>query len=177
VIKPPQDREVRRALEEFSAPNPLTVESLFDVIARNYHRPLDLLRGECPLPGLHANALWLTRPHLPSDAIWLDSALTGSAEVHSLAHEYGHILLGHQPVILPTDPEPEPEYELLSADFLGGCLLGRARSQDGPSDPLYQRYETQAEDFAHLLRRKAADQARDTRYQADPLLDRLHRSL
>ncbi|MET8717441.1 hypothetical protein ABZV52_30195 [Streptomyces sp. NPDC004735] len=188
MIQHVPDRRIRTALAAFPVPNPLTVESLFAVMQERYGRPLELWRDASPLPGLHANALWLTRPGEDSDVVWLDPALTGAAATHSLSHENGHIELGHKPLALPAQPlspktnrpdgplrSSEP-YEFLSADFLGGCLLGRARSHDGPQDPLYQQIEDEAERFAFLLRRTAADQARNSRHP-DPLVDRLHQSL
>ncbi|MFJ4988704.1 hypothetical protein ACIP9H_33505 [Streptomyces sp. NPDC088732] len=173
------DREIYQALEAFPVPEPLTVETLFSAMQERYPRPLELWRGKpSPIPGLHANALWMTRPQHDSDVIWLDPALTGLAAVHSLAHELGHIQLDHKPLVLPATPvADEDTYEFLSPEFLGGCLLGRTRSQEGPADPHYQRIEDQAENFAFLLRRRAAAQAHNSRYQADPLLDRLHNSL
>ncbi|MEU5978468.1 hypothetical protein [Streptomyces sp. NPDC047315] len=178
MIQHPHDRTVRAALADFPVPNPLTVESLFAVMRERYWRPLELWRGPSPLPGLHANALWLTRPHADSDIVWLDPALTGAAATHSLSHENGHIELGHKTLELPAEPLPAEaaEYEFLSPDFLGGCLLGRARSHDGPHDPEYQQIEDAAERYAFALRRLAAQQARDTRHH-DPLVDRLHHSL
>lgn len=172
------DRKIRRTLEAFPVPNPLTVETLFAVMQERYPRPLELWRGPSPITGLHANALWLTRPDAESDVVWLDPALTGAAAVHSLSHENGHIELGHQPFTLSAAaPAEEPEpFEFLSPAFLGGCLLGRARSHDVQPDPEYQAVEDQAERFAFALRRTAADQARDTRH-GDPLVDRLHHSL
>ncbi|MEU5748273.1 hypothetical protein ABZ804_22375 [Streptomyces sp. NPDC047726] len=188
MIQRAHDRKIRTTLAAFPVPNPLTVDSLFAVMQERYLRPLELWRGPSPLPGLHANALWLTRPEADSDVIWLDPALTGAAATHSLSHENGHIELGHKPLSLPAEPstpstnrpdgllEEAAPYEFLSPDFLGGCLLGRARSHDGPQSPAYQRIEDEAEQFAFLLRRTAADQARDTRH-LDPLVDRLHHSL
>lgn len=178
MIQNAANNKIRRALEAFPVPNPLTVETLFAVMQERYWRPLELWRGPSPITGLHANALWLTRPDADSDVVWLDPALTGAAAVHSLAHENGHIELGHEPLTLPAAApvaEPEP-YEFLSPAFLGGCLLGRARSQDTPQDPAYQAVEDAAEAFAFALRRTAAELARDTRHR-DPLVDRLHHSL
>ncbi|WP_328491205.1 hypothetical protein [Streptomyces zaomyceticus] len=178
MIQHAHDRKIRTALAAFPVPNPLTVETLFDVMRERYWRPLELWRGPSPIPGLHANALWLTRPDADSDVVWLDPALTGAAATHSLSHENGHIELGHRPLELPATPaEAEPEsYDFLSPDFLGGCLFGRARSHDAPQDPEYQRVEDEAERFAFLLRRSAAQLAHDTRHN-DPLVDRLHNSL
>ncbi|MEV8344512.1 hypothetical protein [Streptomyces niveus] len=179
MIQSVRDRKVRQALAALPVPNPLTVDTLFAVMRERYRlryeRPLELLRGPSPFPGLHANALWFTRPDEDSDAVWVDAALTGAAAVHSLGHEWGHQEMGHTPLLLPYAPEPKP-YEFLSPDFLGGCLFGRARSHDGPQDPEYRRIEDEAEGFAYLLRRTAADQARDTRHH-DPLVTRLHHSL
>ncbi|MFF8696292.1 hypothetical protein ACF08W_29175 [Streptomyces sp. NPDC015144] len=177
MIQSSRDRKLRQALAALPVPNPLTVDTLFALMQAHYPRPLELWRGASPLPGLHANALWLTRPSHDSDVVWLDPALTGAAATHSLGHEFGHQMLGHTPLVLPAAPAPKPEsYEFLSPDFLGGCLFGRARSHDGPQDPEYRRIEDEAEGFAYLLRRAAADQARDTRHH-DPLVDRLHHSL
>lgn len=177
MIHNPPDRKIRRALDAFPVPNPLTVETLFAVMQDRYPRPLELWRGASPIPGLHANALWLTRPDADSDMVWLDPALTGAAATHSLSHENGHIELGHTPLELPAPRPAEPEsYEFLSPAFLGGCLLGRARSRDSVQDPAYQRVENEAEKFAFLLRRTADEQARDSRH-GDPLVDRLHHSL
>ncbi|MFJ4880103.1 hypothetical protein ACIP93_33515 [Streptomyces sp. NPDC088745] len=176
MIQPAHDRKIRTALAAFPVPNPLTVESLFAVMQERYWRPLELWRGASPIPGLHANALWLTRPAAASDVVWLDPALTGAAAVHSLSHENGHIELGHQPLELPAEPQPAESYDLLHPDFLAGCLFGRARSHDGLQDPAYQQIEDQAERFAFQLRRAAAEQARNTRHH-DPLVDRLHHSL
>ncbi|MFG2408714.1 hypothetical protein ACGFR8_31105 [Streptomyces brevispora] len=172
------DRKIRRALDAFPVPNPLTVESLFAVMRARYQRPLELWRGASPIPGLHANALWLKRPNADSDVVWLDPALTGAAATHSLSHENGHIELGHTPLELPAPrpAEPQQPFEFLSPAFLGGCLLGRARSQDTVQDPAYQQVESEAETYAFLLRRTAAEQARDSRHD-DPLVDRLHHSL
>ncbi|OVZ99508.1 hypothetical protein B9W64_37580 [Streptomyces sp. CS159] len=178
MIQHAHDRKIRTALAAFPVPNPLTVDSLFAVMRERYPRPLELWRGPSPLPGLHANALWLTRPDADSDVVWLDPAQTGAAAVHSLSHENGHIELGHKPLEMPTEPRPaESEtYELLHPDFLAGCLFGRARSHEGLQDPAYQRIEDEAERYAFTLRRFAAEQARDTRHH-DPLVDRLHQSL
>ncbi|PAZ12325.1 hypothetical protein CLM62_30675 [Streptomyces sp. SA15] len=169
-------KHVQRALDGFQIPVPLTVETLFAAIEERYPRPLELLRGQSPLPGLSASGLWITRPDQESDAMWVDPGLDEEAAVHNLAHEGGHFFLGHQPVLLPAAPPAEP-YEFVSADFLNGCLLGRTRSQEGPHDPEYVEIEDQAEAFAFLLRKKAHEHARDSRYESDPLLDRLHRSL
>jgi hypothetical protein len=175
VIRNTQDPTIRRALKAFPIPNPLTVESLFAVLQERYPRPLELWRGPSPLPGLHANALWLTRPGEGSDVIWLDQALTGAAAVHSLSHEIGHIELGHTPLEMPTrQREPEP-YKHLSQAFLGGNLLCRARSHEGPQEPAYRQVEDQAEQFAFELRRAAAAQT-EARH-GDPLVDRVRHSL
>ncbi|NGO66995.1 hypothetical protein [Streptomyces boncukensis] len=172
------DGEVRRALKDVPVPDPLTVESLFAIIQNLYPRPLELQRGAPPLEGLRANGLWLTRPHDGSDAIWIAPELTGAVAVHSLAHEFGHFLLGHPPVEIPTRPAPEPEpFHYLSPDFLGGCLIGRARSQDGPRDPEYVQIEDQAERFAFALRHKATALARENRHCGDALLHRLYKAL
>lgn len=172
------DSHIRRALATFPVPEPLTVETLFAVIQARYPRPLELWRGEPPLDGLRANGLWLTRPEADSDVIWVAPELTGAAAVHTLAHEGGHIALDHEPVVLPAKAEPEPEsYQFLSSAFLGGCLLGRTRSQDGPHDPDHVKVEDQAEKFAYALRREAVDRARENRHSDDPLLDRLYKSL
>ncbi|MFD7501550.1 hypothetical protein [Streptomyces sp. NPDC059850] len=178
MIQRAHDRKIRQALAAFPVPNPLTVDTLFAVMRERYQRPLELWRGPSPLPGLHANALWLTRPGAKSDVVWLDPALTGAAAIHSLSHENGHIELGHKPLELPASPQPaEPAtYEFLSPDFLGGCLFGRTRAHEGPQDPAYQRIEDEAERYAFLIRRTAAEQARNTRHH-DPLVERLHHSL
>ncbi|MFI7301340.1 hypothetical protein [Streptomyces sp. NPDC050121] len=182
MIQHPYDRKIKKALEGISVPAPLTVDSLFPVMREHYlvdyGRDLELWRGASPLPGLHANALWLQRPDASSDAVWVDPALTGDAATHSLTHEWGHQKMRHTALVLraaPPPAEPEP-YQFLSSDFLGGCLFGRARSHDGPQDPEYVRIEDEAERFAFLTRRVAADKARDARHH-DPLVDRLHRSL
>lgn len=183
MIQHAHDRKIRQTLAALAVPNPLTVDSLFAVMRERYQvmysRALELWRGPSPFPGLHANALWLTRPDADSDVVWLDPALTGAAAIHSLGHEFGHQAMRHKPLVLPAAPQPaEPEtYEFLSPDFLGGCLFGRARSHDGSQDPEYIRVEDEAERFAFILRRAAADQARDTRHNHDPLVERLHRSL
>ncbi|MFK0294275.1 hypothetical protein ACIQU6_27910 [Streptomyces sp. NPDC090442] len=173
------DSQIRCALNRIDLPHDLTVESLFTAVQAMYPKPLELLRGEPPIEGLRANGLWLTRPDADGDAMWIAPELSGAAAIHSLAHEVGHFLLGHEPVVLPARPKaPEPEeFAFLSADFLSGCLIGRTRSQDGSQDPAYQQIENEAERFAFLLRRKADEHARDTRYGADPLLHRLHHSL
>ncbi|MET9776105.1 hypothetical protein ABZ023_17925 [Streptomyces sp. NPDC006367] len=179
MIQNPHDRKIRTALAAFPVPNPLTVDSLFEVMRQRYWRPLELWRGPSPIPGLHANALWLTRPDADSDVVWLDPALTGAAGTHSLSHENGHIELGHTPLVLPAPtprPQPPQEYQFLSPAFLGGCLLGRARSHEGPQDPQHQQIEDEAERYAYLLRRAAAEQARETRHD-DPLVGRLHHRL
>ncbi|MFF4902310.1 hypothetical protein [Streptomyces sp. NPDC001068] len=180
MIRYSNDREVRQTLAALTVPNPLTVDSLFAVMRDHYQtcysRALELWRGASPFPQIHANALWLTRPHADSDVVWLDPALTGAAAVHSLGHEFGHQALRHKPLELPTEPRQAETYEFLSSEFLDGCLFGRARSHDGPQDPEYVRVEDAAERFAFLLRRTAADQARDTRHH-DPLVGRLHDSL
>ncbi|MGA4842154.1 hypothetical protein [Streptomyces sp. G45] len=170
------DSPIRRAVATFPVPDPLTVESLFDVIRRGYHRPLELWRGQPPLKGLRANGLWLTRPDARSDVIWVAPELNGAAAVHTLAHEGGHIALGHQPVQLPAEPEPEP-FQFLSPSFLGGCLIGRTRSQEGPQDPEHVKVEDQAEKFAFALRRKALDHARENQHSGDPLLHSLYKVL
>ncbi|MFF2522173.1 hypothetical protein [Streptomyces liangshanensis] len=178
MIQSARDRKIRQALAGLSVPNPLTVDTLFAVMRERYPRPLELWRGTSPFPSLHANALWLTRPDHESDVVWLDPALTGAAATHSLSHEFGHQLMGHKPLVLhPPAGADEPEaYQFLSSDFLSGCLFGRARSHSGPQDPEYVRIEDEAEGFAFLLRRTAAERASDTRHH-DPLVDRLHHSL
>lgn len=182
MIRHRYDGSIWKALETFAVPVPLTVDSLFAEMRKHYlddyGRDLELHGGPSPIPGLHANALWLTYPEAAADVVWLDDALTGDAATHSLCHEFGHQKMRHTPLQLPAAPAPaEPDqYEFLSADFLGGCLFGRARSHDGPQDPEYVQIEDQAERFAFLLRRRAADRARATRHH-DPLVDRLHGSL
>lgn len=172
------DSTIRQALDGFDLPDELTVGSLFAVIEDLYPRPLELLRGEPPIEGLRANGLWLTRPGSESDAMWIPSELTGAPAVHSLAHEFGHFRLGHEPVVIEPKPQPEAEvFQFLSPAFLEGCLIGRTRSQDGPHDPEYVRIEDQAERFAFALRRKAAVQARENRHHGDALLDRLYKVL
>lgn len=172
--------QIRSALDSIALPDELTVDSLFAAIQDLYPRPLELLRDEPPIEGLRANGLWLTRPNANSDAMWIAPELTGAAAVHSLAHEAGHFLLGHQPVTLQAKPKPAPEpedFQFLKPSFLGGCLIGRTRSQDGPHDPEYIQIEDQAEQFAFALRRKATDQARENRHRGDPLLHRLYNVL
>ncbi|WP_031102426.1 hypothetical protein [Streptomyces sp. NRRL S-146] len=172
------DSTIRDALDGFALPDELTVESLFAVIQDLYPRPLELLRGEPPIDGLRANGLWLTRPGTESDAMWIAPELTGAPAVHSLAHEFGHFRLGHEPVVIQTKPKPAAEeFQFLSPAFLDGCLIGRTRSQDGPHDPEYIQIEDQAERFAFALRRKAAAQARENRHRGDALLDRLYKVL
>ncbi|MGR3937007.1 hypothetical protein [Streptomyces sp. BRA346] len=109
----------------------------------------------------------------------------GAQAVHTYAHELGHQLLGHPPLpVVPVSEEPpEPAeseesvtFTWLSPAFLGGDLLGvRTRSSSHQRDPLYTEREDEAESFAVLLRRIA--EARKSGRHADPLLDRLHRSL
>ncbi|MFK0159088.1 hypothetical protein ACIQVK_44340 [Streptomyces sp. NPDC090493] len=179
MIQSAHDRKIRQALAAVSIPTPLTVDTLFAVMQERYQlrygRLLELLRGPCPIPGLNANALWFQRGDEGPDGVWVADALTGAAAVHNLGHEWGHQEMGHKPLLLPVKPKPEP-YQFLSPDFLGGCLFGRARSHEGPQDPEYVRIENEAEGFAYLLRRKAAEHARDSRHH-DPLVDRLHHSL
>ncbi|AJC54463.1 MULTISPECIES: hypothetical protein [Streptomyces] len=172
------DKHIRSALDDFPIPDPLTITSLFEVVRSRYPGPgrLELWRGAPPLTGLRANGLWLTLPDRDLDAIWVAPELHGAAAVHTLAHEAGHIALGHVPFELSTQPEPEP-YEYLSPEFLSGSLIGRPRSQDGGLAPDEARIEDEAEQFAFALRRTAADQAHARRFQSDPLLDRLHHSL
>lgn len=172
------DSTIQLALDGIPLPKRLTVTSLFAVVQDLYPRPLELLRGEPPIEGLRANGLWVTRPGEESDAMWVPPELTGSSAVHSLAHEFGHFRLEHEPVVIRAKPKPAAEdFQFLSTNFLGGCLLGRARSQDTSQDPEYIRVEDQAEQFAFLLRRKAAVQARENRHSDDPLLDRLYKAL
>ncbi|GAA2880810.1 hypothetical protein [Streptomyces mexicanus] len=170
------DSQIRSALAAFTVPDPLTVESLFAAVRERYPRPLELWRGEPPLAGLRANGLWLKRPDAASDAIWVAPSLTGAAAVHTLAHEVGHIVLGHAPHVLPVARTTEP-YRFLGPEFLGGCLIGRARSRSTQHVPDHLRVEDQAEQFAFALRRKAAERARENRHRHDPLLDRLYKSL
>ncbi|MET8696837.1 hypothetical protein ABZV65_30355 [Streptomyces bauhiniae] len=182
MIQNPHDRKIRSVLAAFPVPNPLNVDSLFAVMRERYlrrhQRPLELRRGPSPLPGFQANALWVTRPADGSDFVWLDPSLQGSAAVHSLGHENGHIELGHTPLEIAATPmpaEPEP-FDMLPDAFVGGCLLGRARSTEGSHDPAYKLVEDEAERYAFLLRRAADDQARESRHR-DPLVGRLHHSL
>ncbi|GGR75047.1 hypothetical protein GCM10010252_11800 [Streptomyces aureoverticillatus] len=89
---------------------------------------------------------------------------------------YEVIALGHEPVVLPADPEPQP-YQYVSSAFLGGCLTGHTRSQKGPQGPEHVKVEDQAERFAFALRRKARDRAREDQHSDAPLLDRLYKAL
>ncbi|MER6010214.1 hypothetical protein [Streptomyces bluensis] len=119
---------------------------------------------------------------------------TGAQEVHTYAHELGHQLLGHPPLPAisaeekppelaepdelaePAGPEEAVTFTWLSPAFLDGDLLGvRTRSPHHRRDPLYTEREGEAESFAMLLRHRA--EVRNSGRHADPLLDRLHRSL
>ncbi|MFI1733995.1 hypothetical protein ACH40E_33240 [Streptomyces acidicola] len=174
------------ALDGFPVPFPLTLKTLHQAAAEHHHRPLVLHREPFP-PGIQRPCgLWW--PTEEADHIWVAPEAAGAQEVQTYAHELGHQLLGHPPLpVIPAEeqaselPEPaEPEeavtFTWLSPAFLDGDLLGvRTRSPHHRRDPLYTEREGEAESFAMLLRQRA--EVRNSGRHADPLLDRLHRSL
>lgn len=185
-------RRCAEALASFPVPWPLTLETLHQAAVEHHHRPLILHREPFP-PGLQRPCgLWW--PTEEADHIWVAPEAAGAQAVHTYAHELAHQLLGHPP--LPAAPaapagEKPPErveaeagaeadeavaFTWLSPAFLTGDLLGvRTRASVQYRDPLYTEREDEAEFFAVLLRRRA--ERHNSGRQADPLLDRLHRSL
>lgn len=171
------------ALDGFPIPYPLTLETLHQAAVEYHDRRLVLHREPFP-PGLQRPCgLWW--PTEEADHIWVAPEVTGAQAIHTYAHELGHRFLGHPPLPVapaegkppaPVEPEEAVTFTWLSPAFLSGDLLGvRTRSRNHNRDPLYTEREGEAEFFAALLRQRA--ERRDSGRHADPLLDRLHRSL
>ncbi|WP_406354173.1 hypothetical protein [Streptomyces sp. NBC_00658] len=190
MLRPPSRQRCAAALDSFPIPYPLTLETLHRAAVEHHDRPLALHRDPFP-PGLQRPCgLWW--PMEDADHIWVAPEAAGAQAVHTYAHELGHQLLGHPPLpvisaedrppeppepsALPEPPEEEMTFAWLSPAFLDGDLLGvRTRSPHHRRDPLYTEREDEAESFAMLLRQRA--EVRSSDRHADPLLDRLHRSL
>uniref|UniRef100_UPI003F495D58 hypothetical protein n=1 Tax=Streptomyces sp. CA-136453 TaxID=3240050 RepID=UPI003F495D58 len=191
VIPTTSRQRITDALREFVIPFPLTVDSLLQAMQDQRDRPLILHREAFPSKLEQPCGLWWPDSE-GRDHVWINPQAVGVQGVQSLAHELGHMLLGHPPLKeLPpglTDPTapaapamPEldelmAEFTLLSPAFLDGSYLGvRTRSRDVRRDPEYILHEEEAENFGSQLRRRAMVQGRD--HHNNPLLDRLHRNL
>ncbi|WP_425245434.1 hypothetical protein [Streptomyces sp. NEAU-NA10] len=183
MLRPALRRRCVEALDGFPVPHPLTIETLHRAAVEHHDRPLVLHREPFP-PGLQRPCgMWW--PTEEADHIWVAPEAAGAHAVHTYAHELGHQLLGHPPLPLiaagekpsePVEPAESVTFTWLSPAFLDGDLLGvRTRSSSRHRDPLYTEREDEAESFAVLLRQRAA--AHSSGRHADPLLDRLHRSL
>ncbi|WP_167163064.1 ImmA/IrrE family metallo-endopeptidase [Streptomyces sp. MBT27] len=181
-------QRITDALRGFDIPFPLTVDSLHQAMQEQRDRPLILHREAFPSKLEQPCGLWWPDDE-GRDHVWINPQAIGLQGVQSLAHELGHMLLGHPPLkelpaglLNPAEPaaweieDLAAEFTLLSPAFLDGSFLGvRARSRDVRRDPEYVLHEEEAENFGSLLRRRAMVQGRDR--HDDPLLDRLHRSL
>ncbi|MEV0735485.1 hypothetical protein AB0I51_05850 [Streptomyces sp. NPDC050549] len=180
VLGPASRERCAEALADFPVPYPLTLETLHQAAVAHHHRPLILHREPFP-PGLQRPCgLWW--PTGEADHIWVAPEAAGTQAVHTYAHELGHQFLGHPPLPVvavgekPVGSEEAETFTWLSPAFLAGDLLGvRTRAPSRSRDPLYTEREDEAEAFAALLRQSA--ELRNSGRNADPLLDRLHRSL
>ncbi|MGL4305251.1 MAG: ImmA/IrrE family metallo-endopeptidase [Mycobacteriaceae bacterium] len=118
---------------------PISLSILIEAVARERERPIDIISDELP-PGVCGE--W--RQYQDADLFILQRGLP--TRDRTLAHELGHVVLGHQgvPIVQAATDNAEVASESLIAYMLSqrsGCL--------GTADG--ERAEQEAEDFAAML--------------------------
>ncbi|MGV9801937.1 ImmA/IrrE family metallo-endopeptidase [Mycobacterium sp. NPDC003449] len=135
-------RSVTRAVSEVLDLAPrrgaVTLTGLVDAVAEDRHRPIELTMADLP-PGVCGQ--W--RQYADHDVFLIQQGLP--AWDRTLAHELGHLVLGHEGISI-VDAAQET-VEVASSDLISYMLNQRT----GCMGPNGEDIEQEAEDFAALL--------------------------
>lgn len=138
----PASRHVTRAVSEVLDLAPkrgeVSLPRLIDAVSENRDRPIELTTADLP-PGVCGQ--W--RQYSDRDVFLIQQGLP--AWDRTLAHELGHLVLGHQGI--PVIQAAEENTEVASSDLIGYMLNQRT----GCMGPNGEDHEQEAEDFAALL--------------------------
>ncbi|MGP4056316.1 ImmA/IrrE family metallo-endopeptidase [Mycobacterium sp. 4D054] len=138
----PASRSVTRAVSEVLALAPrhgeVSLPRLVEAVSENRGRPIEHATAELP-PGVCGQ--W--RQYADHDVFLIQQGLP--AWDRTLAHELGHLVLGHEGI--PVVQAARQSTELASSELIGYMLNQRT----GCMGPSGEDAEQEAEDFAALL--------------------------
>lgn len=138
----PASRRVTRAVSEVLDLAPrageVSLPRLVSAVSGNRERPIELATADLP-PGVCGQ--W--RQYSDRDVFLIQKGLP--AWDRTLAHELGHLVLGHEGI--PVVQAAEESTEVASSDLIGYMLNQRT----GCMGPSGEDQEQEAEDFAALL--------------------------
>ncbi|BBX67743.1 ImmA/IrrE family metallo-endopeptidase [Mycolicibacterium psychrotolerans] len=138
----PASRRVTRAVSEVLDLAPrrgeVSVPRLVEAVSVHRHRPIELTSGDLP-PGVCGQ--W--RQYADRDVFLIQQGLP--AWDRTLAHELGHLVLGHEGI--PVTQAARDSTEVASSELIGYMLNQRT----GCMGPNGEDAEQEAEDFAALL--------------------------
>jgi hypothetical protein len=138
----PASRRVTRAVSGVLDLAPrrgeVSLPRLVDAVSEHRNRPIELKMSDLP-PGVCGQ--W--RQYADRDVFLIQNGLP--AWDRTLAHELGHLVLGHEGI--PVVQAAHEETEFASADLIGYMLNQRT----GCMGPSGEDAEQEAEDFAALL--------------------------
>ncbi|UXA13350.1 DUF955 domain-containing protein [Mycobacterium sp. SMC-8] len=138
----PASRSVTRAVSDVLALAPrhgeVSLPRLVEAVSENRGRPIELATAELP-PGVCGQ--W--RQYADHDVFLIQQGLP--AWDRTLAHELGHLVLGHEGI--PVVQAARQSTELASSELIGYMLNQRT----GCMGPSGEDAEQEAEDFAALL--------------------------
>lgn len=138
----PASRRVTRAVSEVLDLAPrrgeVSVPRLVEAVSAHRDRPIELTAGDLP-PGVCGQ--W--RQYADRDVFLIQQGLP--AWDRTLAHELGHLVLGHEGI--PVTQAARDSTEVASSELIGYMLNQRT----GCMGPSGEDAEQEAEDFAALL--------------------------
>ncbi|MGE2837265.1 ImmA/IrrE family metallo-endopeptidase [Mycobacterium sp. SMC-4] len=138
----PASRRVTRAVSEVLNLAPrqgeITLPRLVEAVSNDRGRPIELTTAELP-----AGVCGQWRQYSDRDVFLIQEGLP--AWDRTLAHELGHLVLGHEGI--PVVQAARENTELATSDLIGYMLNQRT----GCMGPAGEDQEQEAEDFAALL--------------------------
>lgn len=149
-----------KVARQIASPAPLTFDQMIDNAARHRHRPITPVGTD--LDGTTPCGILITTNE--RDLILYPNSATPLHRKHIVAHEIGHLMLGHTGTHKFQDDLLRRLTPNLSQDLIRR-LLGRTTYED--------RQEREAEVFATVLLTTAAEQDRPHSVHADTSAARL----